>query len=204
MRKPAAVHPSRAHEVGPWHTYSVWSGRTAQLARGAMVIAAACFATACHATAAPVAPRRATVSADASAPATATATPVDLARSGPDSARPAPARRRIVTASTQLVILEPLRFHVAAPALDARSAPMLDAIAAAFIGNPDLEIIEVRAGGPDAPAGAHQRLGLARAEQVVDALVARGVARARLRPVGVSARAVAGPEFLIVRRRSTL
>jgi outer membrane protein OmpA-like peptidoglycan-associated protein len=124
-----------------------------------------------------------------------------LALAGASAEASPGARRRVVSTSSSIVILEPIRFRGATAALDPRSNPMLDTIAATFLANTDLELIEVRAYGPDAPAGARSQLGLARARRIVEALIGRGVAPARLR--AVSARtATGGPEFVIVLRRS--
>lgn len=112
-----------------------------------------------------------------------------------------PARRPVVMTTSSMVILEPIRFHGATAALDARSTLMLDTVASTFVAPSDLELIEVRAYGPEAPAGARQQLGLARAKRIVAALIRRGVAPARLRAVGTAA-AAAGPELVIIRRRS--
>lgn len=109
-----------------------------------------------------------------------------------------PPRPRVVTTSTSMVILEPIRFVGTSAAIDSRSDAMLDTIATTFNGHTDLALIEVRVHGP---------LGLARARSVVEALAARGVARRRLRPVGKPAPAAhsgtlsPGPEFRILRRR---
>ena len=118
-----------------------------------------------------------------------------------------PIRRRAVVTSSTMTVLEPIRFVGATATIDPRSEPMLDALAETFQAHPDLELIEVRAYGPDAPAGAAQRLGLARAIRIAEALAARGVAPARLVPVGEAAPPAgspATPELRIVRRRSDL
>jgi hypothetical protein len=124
---------------------------------------------------------------------------VTLALAGAAAAEP-DRRRPVVTTTSSITILEPIRFLGAGAAIDPRSHPMLDTIAATFVAHTDLELIEVRVYAPDASLGARQ-LARVRARRIVEALVGRGVAPARLRPVGARA-ASHGPELVIVRRRS--
>jgi outer membrane protein OmpA-like peptidoglycan-associated protein len=169
----------------------------------ALVLAGACAAPRAHRDTSPE-PVGEPVAEVAAAPEVAPPSAPDADATA--STMPAPGdtpRRRVVTTSTTMTVLEPVQFIGASAAIDPSSSAMLDAIATTFVDNTDLELIEVRAYGFDAPPGSRLELGRARAAHIVEALVARGVSRGRLRPVGFATGASSpGPELVILRRRN--
>lgn len=99
---------------------------------------------------------------------------------------------RVLLIETRLMIVDRCYFARRSDALDERSLAVLGAVADTLEGNP--QIVAVRVLGSIA-RGEPAALALARAEAVVDALVARGIARDRLHaeaaaPEGSSPRAV--------------
>ncbi len=104
---------------------------------------------------------------------------------------------------TSVEILDPIRFLPGSPALERTSIPMLDAVAHTLTGNPSIKRVAVQAFGADALASLQDRLADARAQRIVDELIARGVEPARLVADG-SALPPAGqpnaPIFLILER----
>lgn len=169
------------------------------LARPAICLAltlAALGVGACH---------RAAPSTIARAPSPAVAAAHPARPVAPEPSTPSRPPRRILTTTSSLVVLEPIRFVGATDALDPRSAATLDAVAAGFLVHADLALIEVRAYAADVPPQARPPLAAARAVRVVEALVARGVPRARLVPAGdataPAANAAAPTELRILRRR---
>jgi len=142
------------------------------------------------------------IAACRSAPAPAPAQPASRessARAEPDK----PERQRLVVTSTSVEILDPIQFLAGSPALDPRSARILDAIASTLLGNPSIRLVEVHAYGADALAQFQARVGADRAQTIVNELVARGVDRKRLVAAG-KATAPNGrpsaPEFEILLR----
>jgi hypothetical protein len=96
------------------------------------------------------------------------------------STEPAPAASpRMIITDTRVEILDPIRFAGSAAQIADDSAPTLDAVANTLKGNPSILVVEI-----DAYA-APRDLAQQRAEAVVAALVARGIAPGRLRAAGV-------------------
>jgi outer membrane protein OmpA-like peptidoglycan-associated protein len=85
-----------------------------------------------------------------------------------------------VITETSIEILDPITFLPGSAALEPSSLRMLDAVARTLDGNPSIKLLAVQAFGVDTVAALQARLGATRAQAVVDELVARGVARARL------------------------
>jgi len=84
--------------------------------------------------------------------------------------------------STDIAILDPITFLPGSATLDARSVPILDAVASTLRGNPSLELVAVQTEAGDALSQFRARLAADRADVVIGELVARGVARVRLVP----------------------
>jgi outer membrane protein OmpA-like peptidoglycan-associated protein len=108
-----------------------------------------------------------------------------------------------VTTETRVDILDPIKFFVASAAIDPSSTPILDAVASTLTGNPSIKVVEVIAYGADTVPSLQQSVALARAQAVVDQLVARGVDSNRLRASGEAVPTQGngpGPTFLIVKR----
>lgn len=114
----------------------------------------------------------------------------------------AEAKHRKVTVTTSITILGPIEFVGAGSTIRSTSEDVLDSVAAALVGNPDLRRVEVFAYGADAPDH-RQQLAEERARRLVAELVARGVEPRRLVARGHAvppAGASAAPGFMIVRR----
>jgi OmpA-OmpF porin, OOP family len=96
-----------------------------------------------------------------------------------------PDRGTVFIEDDQLVILEKIFFKTDSAEILSRSTPILDAVAAALNGNPQITLVEVQGHaderGPDAY---NLRLTRDRAAAVVETLVQRGVQRRRLRSAG--------------------
>lgn len=113
------------------------------------------------------------------------ATPPPSSTSQTTPAREAPrAEARHIVTETTVELLHPIRFLPASSTLDPRSTKILDAIAQALVGNPNIQLVEVQTFAVDALAQFRARIAAERAQIIVDELVARGVQRARLTPVG--------------------
>ncbi len=113
--------------------------------------------------------------------------------------------RRVVT-DTSIQILDPITFEGQSAQFTPTSLPLLDAMADTLKGNPSILVVQVIAYGADQVAEFQQKLGEARAQAIVDALIQRGVAANRLRvdgeatpPGGRSTE----PVFLILKRAPT-
>jgi outer membrane protein OmpA-like peptidoglycan-associated protein len=87
--------------------------------------------------------------------------------------------------STSITILDDLKFMPGSASIDPRTTPILDAFATTMLGNPELKLIVVRIFAADVAPHWQQIVADVRARNVVDYVVARGVARSRLRPEGV-------------------
>jgi len=90
-----------------------------------------------------------------------------------------PDRGRVVVTDTSIEILENIYFAKDSEAVQSRSRPIVEAIAATLQGNPDIAKIEI-GGHASTDEGDVWGLSAHRANAVRDALVARGVARTRL------------------------
>lgn len=111
---------------------------------------------------------------------------------------------RTVVSETVIEILDPIRFLSGSAALHPSSQRILDAIAQTLQGNPSIRLVAVHAYGDDALAQFQARVGVERAQAIVDQLVARGVQRMRLIADGRAAPpagSAAEPSFEIVLRR---
>lgn len=91
-----------------------------------------------------------------------------------------PDRGRVVVEDTQIVILDKIYFAARSSSINARSNPILDAIAATLSGNPQITRVAVVGHAARNESGA-SRLSRRRAEAVQRALVQRGVSASRLR-----------------------
>ena len=93
-----------------------------------------------------------------------------------------PEKHRIVVTDTQIEILDVIYFERDESSLVIEAFPMLDAIAATFMRNPDLVLVEIQ-GHAEVQEGTDDealRLSEARAEAVIAYLVDHGVSRSRL------------------------
>jgi len=90
-----------------------------------------------------------------------------------------PDRGRVVVTDTSLEILEQVYFAKDSEAIEARSRPIVDAIAATLAGNPEIAKVEI-GGHASSDEGDVWGLSAHRASAVRDALVARGIAGSRI------------------------
>ncbi|HWO19873.1 MAG TPA: OmpA family protein [Kofleriaceae bacterium] len=92
-----------------------------------------------------------------------------------------PDRGRVVVTSTAIEILDNVYFEAERATIQPRSYPILDAVAASMLGNPDIALVEVQ-GHTDERGDARGNLELSdrRAAAVKQYLVGRGVAAQRL------------------------
>jgi outer membrane protein OmpA-like peptidoglycan-associated protein len=101
------------------------------------------------------------------------------------SQRPEEKPGRTVISEGSIEILDPISFTGEAE-LAPSSHPALDAIASTLDGNPSIKLVEVRAHVADGDEAARQQIADRRAQVVVDYLIGRKVAAARLRARGVT------------------
>lgn len=94
-------------------------------------------------------------------------------------------RGRTVVTSTSITILDDLRFKPGSTIIEKKTLPILDAFASTMVGNPSLQLVVVRIFAADVAPQWQQIVADLRARMVVDYVVARGVARSRLRPEGI-------------------
>jgi outer membrane protein OmpA-like peptidoglycan-associated protein len=96
-----------------------------------------------------------------------------------------PDRGRVVISETSIEILDAVYFDAGSSKIRTVSNPILDAVAATLIGNPDIEVVEVQGHADDPGTDAHNLdLSDKRAAAVMAYLVAKGVAPARLQAAG--------------------
>lgn len=94
-----------------------------------------------------------------------------------------PDRSGVVIEDTRIVIVEHVFFTRGSSEIQPRSLPVLEAIAATIVGNPQITRVRVD-GHADRGEPRAERLARARAEAVRDWLIAHGVAASRLEAVG--------------------
>jgi outer membrane protein OmpA-like peptidoglycan-associated protein len=94
-------------------------------------------------------------------------------------------RGRTVVTDTSITILDDLEFMPNSASFKPGTTPMLDAFAQTMIGNPSLQLITVRIFAEDVTPHWRRIIADLRARNVIDYVVAHGVARARLRPEGI-------------------
>lgn len=103
-----------------------------------------------------------------------------VACAGPSSNKP----KHVVTSETSIEILDPVSFTNGAE-LAPKSHEILDAVASTLDGNPSIKLVEVEAHVVEGDESARQQLADRRAQVIIDYLVGKGVAAARLRPKGL-------------------
>jgi OOP family OmpA-OmpF porin len=100
----------------------------------------------------------------------------------------------VVIEENSIVILEKIYFETDSAAIQDRSTPVLDAVAATLIGNPSITQIEVQGHADERGDDDYNiRLTRDRAAAVVEALASRGVDRGRLRSAGYGERCPVDP-----------
>jgi len=100
----------------------------------------------------------------------------------------------VIIEENSIVILEKIYFETDSAEIQARSFPIIDAVAATLIGNPHISLIEVQGHADERSSDEYNiRLTRDRAAAVVEALVQRGVQRDRLRSAGYGERCPVDP-----------
>lgn len=117
---------------------------------------------------------------------------------------PEPASKgRVVVTETSVRILPPIKFDGLTANVEIAGLETLDAVAATLDGNPSILLVEVQAFGADGDPRYQQIIGEQRAKGIVDYLVKKGVAPARLRYQGIAKPAPGQsnqPLFVILQR----
>jgi outer membrane protein OmpA-like peptidoglycan-associated protein len=105
-----------------------------------------------------------------------------------------PDRGNVVIEENQIIILEKIYFATNSAEILAKSFPIVDAVAATMIGNPQITFVEIQ-GHADERATDQYNIDLTRdrAASVLQALVERGVAANRLRSAGYGERCPIDP-----------
>lgn len=105
-----------------------------------------------------------------------------------------PDRGNVVIEENQIIILEKIYFATNSAEILAKSFPIVDAVAATMIGNPQITFVEIQ-GHADERSTDQYNIDLTRdrAASVVQALVERGVAPNRLRSAGYGERCPIDP-----------
>ncbi|MFN0249961.1 MAG: hypothetical protein ACKV2T_23965 [Kofleriaceae bacterium] len=132
----------------------------------------------CHATPHPRQP----LSQSTEAPRTAPTRHIEV--ESPDWV-PHTRRGRTVVTSTSITVLDDLRFKPGSAIIEKATLPILDAFADTMVGNPSLQLVAIRVFAEDVAPHWQRIVADLRARSVVEYVVARGVARTRLRPEGV-------------------
>ena len=93
-----------------------------------------------------------------------------------------------------IIILEKIYFETDSAEIQARSFPILDAVAATLVGNPHITMVEIQGHADERSSDEYNiRLTSDRAAAVLEALVSRGVTRDRLRSAGYGERCPVDP-----------
>jgi OmpA-OmpF porin, OOP family len=91
--------------------------------------------------------------------------------------------KTVVTSETTIEVLDPVSFTGEAE-LAPSSSKILDAVASTLEGNPSIKLVEVQVFVIDGDEATRQQRADRRAQAIVDYLVGKGVAAARLRTKG--------------------
>ncbi len=105
-----------------------------------------------------------------------------------------PDRGSVVIEENQIVILEKIYFETDSAEIQRRSYPIIDAVAATLIGNPQISLIEIQGHADERSSDEYNvRLTRDRAAAVLEAIVQRGVDRRRMRSAGYGERCPIDP-----------
>ncbi len=105
-----------------------------------------------------------------------------------------PDRGSVIIEENQIVILEKIYFETDSAEIQQRSYPIIDAVAATLIGNPQISLIEIQGHADERSSDEYNvRLTRDRAAAVLEAIVQRGVDRRRMRSVGYGERCPIDP-----------
>jgi outer membrane protein OmpA-like peptidoglycan-associated protein len=105
-----------------------------------------------------------------------------------------PDRGKVLIEENQIVILEKIYFETDSAEIQQRSYPIIDAVAATLIGNPQITMIEIQGHADERSSDEYNvRLTRDRAAAVLEALVQRGTDRRRMRSGGYGERCPIDP-----------
>jgi OmpA-OmpF porin, OOP family len=105
-----------------------------------------------------------------------------------------PDKGSVIIEENQIVILEKIYFETDSAEIQKRSYPIIDAVAATLIGNPQIQLIEIQGHADERSSDEYNiRLTRDRAAAVLEALVQRGVDRPRMRSAGYGERCPIDP-----------
>jgi OmpA-OmpF porin, OOP family len=105
-----------------------------------------------------------------------------------------PDKGSVIIEENQIVILEKIYFETDSAEIQKRSYPIIDAVAATLIGNPQITLIEIQGHADERSSDEYNiRLTRDRAAAVLEALVQRGVDRYRMRSGGYGERCPIDP-----------
>ena len=105
-----------------------------------------------------------------------------------------PDKGSVIIEENQIVILEKIYFETDSAEIQKRSYPIIDAVAATLIGNPQIMLIEIQGHADERSSDEYNiRLTRDRAAAVLEALVQRGVDRRRMRSGGYGERCPIDP-----------
>lgn len=105
-----------------------------------------------------------------------------------------PDKGSVIIEENQILILEKIYFETDSAEIQRRSYPIIDAVAATLIGNPQITLIEIQGHADERSSDEYNiRLTRDRAAAVLEALVQRGVDRRRMRSAGYGERCPIDP-----------
>ena len=105
-----------------------------------------------------------------------------------------PDRGMVVIEESSIIILEKIYFETDSAEIQQRSYPIIEAVAATLIGNPQITLVEIQGHADERSSDEYNiRLTSDRAAAVLEALVQRGVTRERLRSAGYGERCPVDP-----------
>jgi OOP family OmpA-OmpF porin len=100
----------------------------------------------------------------------------------------------VLIEENQIIILEKIYFETDSAEIQQRSYPIIDAVAATLIGNPQISLIEIQGHADERATDEYNvRLTRDRAAAVLEALVQRGTDRRRMRSAGYGERCPIDP-----------
>jgi outer membrane protein OmpA-like peptidoglycan-associated protein len=130
-------------------------------------------------------------------------TPIARKPAEPPPAQEPEKKIKIVT-SSEVRLLDPIKFMAGSPSIDPTSNETLDAVAHTLIADPSITLMEVIAYGSDAVPSLQESVAVSRAQAIVSELIKRGVDKRRLQASGEATSPNAGgpldPTFLILKR----
>jgi OOP family OmpA-OmpF porin len=105
-----------------------------------------------------------------------------------------PDKGKVLIEDNQILILEKIYFETDSAEIQQRSYPIIDAVAATLIGNPQIRLVEIQGHADERSSDEYNiRLTRDRAAAVLEAIVQRGVDRRTMRSAGYGERCAIDP-----------